>query len=324
MTTPASTFLTYSAIGNREDLSDMIYRIDPTDTPFMSGVEREKATAVNHEWQTQALAAADNTNAQLEGDDPGTNSTTPTVRLGNLCQISYKVARVSGTQQAVDHAGRDNEMAYQEMLKGLELKRDLELILLGNQAKVTGNSTTARKTASVLSWIKTNTAPGSGGSDPSAADGTGTRTDGTQRAFTESLLKGVLSSIWTNGGKPNTIMVGAFNKQVFSTFTGRSTTIEESSSKKIVAAVDAYESDFGRLKVVPNRFMRLDGSSRVGREALVLEMDKWAVAFLNGRNMISIPLAKTGDSERRQILGEYALVARNEKASGIVADLTTA
>jgi hypothetical protein len=118
MALPSSTFVTYQAVGNREDLSDMIYRIDPTDTPFMSGADKEKATAVNHEWQTQALAAANSSNAQLEGDDPTNSVTTPTVRLGNLCQISYKVAQVSGTQQAVDHAGRDNELAYQEMLKG--------------------------------------------------------------------------------------------------------------------------------------------------------------------------------------------------------------
>src|SRR5689334_4737309 len=183
MTMPTNTFATYSAIGNREDLSDMIYRIDPTDTPFMSSVEREKATGVKHEWQTQALAAADATNAQLEGDDPNTNTTTPTVRLGNNCQISYKVARVTGTQQAVEHAGRDNEMAYQEMLKGMELKRDLETILCGtNQAKLVGNTTTPRKTASILSWIVSNTSKGTAGgaADPSAADGTGTRTDGTQ------------------------------------------------------------------------------------------------------------------------------------------------
>ncbi len=158
MALPASTFVTYQAVGNREDLSDMIYRIDPTDTPFMSGVEKEKATAVNHEWQTQALAPASSTNAQLEGDDPTTAATTPTVRLGNLCQISYKVAQVSGTQQAVEHAGRDNELAYQEMLKGLELKRDIETILVGtNQAKVAGDSATPRRTASILSWIASNT-----------------------------------------------------------------------------------------------------------------------------------------------------------------------
>lgn len=319
MALPTSTFATYQAIGNREDLSDTIYRIDPTDTPFMSGIEREKATAVNHEWQTQALAAVDTANAVLEGDDATTDTVTPTVRLGNICQISDKVARVTGTQQAVEHAGRDDEMAYQEMLKGMELKRDMESILSGtNQAKVTGDTTTARKTASVLSWIKTNTSKGTAGgaADPTTADGAGTRTDGTQLAFTEARLKTVLNSCWTNGGKPDTILAGAFNKQVFSTFVGRATPTEDTKSKKIVASVDAYESDFGSLKVVPSRFIRT-------RDVLVLQMDMWAVAYLNGRKMVSIPLAKTGDSERRQILSEYALVSRNEKASGGVFDNTT-
>ncbi len=152
--------------------------------------------------------------------------------------------------------------------------------------------------------------------NPSPIDGTSTRTDGTPIAFTEARLKSVLSSIWTNGGKPGVILTGAFNKQVFSTFTGRATAIEETRSKKIVASVDAYESDFGKLKVVANRFQR-------ARDVLVLELDKWAVAYLNGRNMISTPLAKTGDSERRQILAEYALVARNEKSSGGVFENTT-
>jgi hypothetical protein len=319
MAMPTNTFATYGAIGNREDLSDVIYRIDPTDTPFMTACEREKATAVNHEWQTQALASVDTANAVLEGDDAVTDAATPTVRLGNICQISDKVARVSGTQQAVEHAGRDDEMAYQEMLKGMELKRDMESILVGtNQAKVTGDSGTARKTASILSWIKTNTSKGTAGgaADPSAADGTGTRTDGTQIAFTETRLKTVLSAIWTSGGKPDTIYTGAFNKQQFSTFTGRSTPTEDAKSKKIVATVDVYESDFGTLKVVPNRFQRT-------RDVLVLQSEMWAIAYLPGRKMVSIPLAKTGDSERRQMLSEYSLVSRNEKASGGVFDNTT-
>jgi hypothetical protein len=317
MTLPTSTFATYEAVGNREDLSDVVYRIDPTDTPAMTGFEREKASAVNHEWQTQALAAVDTGNAVLEGDDATTDTVTPTVRLGNICQISDKVARVTGTQRAVEHAGRDDELEYQEMLKGLELKRDMESILVGTpQAKVTGADAVARKTAAILSWIKTNTSKGASGVDPAAADGTGTRTDGTQRAFTEPQLKTVLQSVWNSGGKPDTIMVGGFNKQVFSTFTGRATPTEDTKSKKITAAVDAYESDFGKLKIVPNRFQR-------ARDVLVLQMDMWAVAFLNGRKMVSIPLAKTGDSDRRQMLSEYALVARNEKASGGVFDLTT-
>jgi hypothetical protein len=315
---PSSTLATYQAIGNREDLSDMIYRIDPVDTPFISAIEKEKATAVNHEWQTQALASVDTANAVLEGDDATTDAVTVTVRLGNIAQISDKVARVSGTQQAVEHAGRDNELAYQEMLKGLELKRDIESILLANQAKVTGDTTTARKTGAVLAWIKTNTSKGvaGGAADPGNADGATSRTDGTQIAFTEARLKTVLSAIWTSGGKPDTVFTGAFNKQVFSTFVGRATPTEDTKAKKIVASVTAYESDFGTLKVVANRFQRT-------RDVLVLQTDMWALAHLNGRNMISIPLAKTGDSDRRQILSEYALVSRNEKASGGVFDNTT-
>ena len=146
--------------------------------------------------------------------------------------------------------------------------------------------------------------------------GTGTRTDGTQRAFTEANLKTVLQNIWTSGGKPDVIMTGAFNKQVFSTFTGRATQIEPTAPKKIIAAVDTYESDFGVLKVVPNRFMR-------SRDVLILQMEMWAIAYLNGRRMISLPLAKTGDSDRRMMLSEYTLVARNEKSSGGVFDNTT-
>ncbi len=322
MAIPANTDATYSEVGNREDLSDMIYRISPTDTPFMSGSEKAKATAVNHEWQTQALAAAA-ANAQLEGDDPTSGAITPTVRLGNVCQISYKVAQVSGTAQAVDHAGRDNELAYQEMLKGLELKRDMEFNLVGtNQAKNTGSTTVARTFASVLSWIKTNTdcntaSAGTAGANPAAADGTGTRTDATNLiAFTENRLKGVLGSIWTQGGKPSKIMTGQFNKQVFSTFTGRASPIEEAKSKKIVASVDAYDSDFGELKVVANRFQR-------ARDVLVLEDDKWAVAYLNGRKLVSLVLAKTGDSDKREILSEYTLEARNEASSGGIFDCTT-
>jgi hypothetical protein len=283
----------------------------------MSAIEKAKASAVNHEWQTQALAAVNTGNAQLEGDDATADATTPTVRLGNICQISRKVPFVSGTQQAVEHAGRDNEMAYQEMLKGLELKRDMEGILCGtNQAKNVGAAGTARVTASVLSWIKSNTSKGAAGTDPAAADGTGTRTDGTQRVFTEANLKTVLQAAWNNGGKPDTIMTGGFNKQVFSTFTGRASPIEETKAKKITASVDAYESDFGTLKVVANRFSR-------PRDVLILQTDMWAIAYLNGRKMVSIQLAKTGDSDKREVLSEYALESRNEKASGAVYDNTT-
>jgi hypothetical protein len=315
MAMPTNTFNTYEAIGNREDLIDKIYKTSPTETPLLSSMERVKASAVNHEWQTQALASADTDNAVLEGDDAVTNAATPTVRLGNIAQISDKVPRVSGTQQAVEHAGRANEMDYQISLKMQELKIDMESILFGtNQAKNSGAAGTARRTASILSWIGTNDDFGSGGASPVALLGASTRTDGTQRAFKESQLKTVLQSSWSNGGKPDIIAVGGFNKQTFSTFTGRSTPMEKAESKKIVASVDFYDSDFGKQKVMACRNIR-------SRDCLVLQMNMWALATL--RNMKMKDLAVTGDSQRVQILTEYALEARNEKSSGGVFDLTT-
>jgi len=323
MALATSAFHTYSAtsgaVGNREDLADIIYRIDPTDTPFYSGIDREGATATNHEWQTQALAAASTSNAQLEGDDNVTaTATIPSVRLGNNTQIQIKIPRVTGTQRAVIHAGRADEMDYQVMLNGLALKRDVESSLLNNQAKVAGNETTARQLAGIDAWITTNTDKGTAGgaADPTSANGTSTRTDGTQRGYTESSLKNVLQKIWTSGGKPDVIMMGAFNKQVFSTFTGRGTPIENQETMTITAAADTYKSDFGVLRAIPNRFQR-------PRDVLVLQMDMWADSPLPGRNMVSFPLAKTGDTDRRQLLIEHTLVARNEKSSGGVFDLTT-
>jgi len=318
MTIATSAHSTYAAIGNREDLSNVIYRIDPTETPFFSGIEKVKSSAINHEWQTQALAAASTSNAALEGDDSYTaDAATATARLGNIHQISRKTPRVTGTQQSVDPAGRGNEFDYQAMLKGMELRRDIEAILTGvNNAKVSGDSSTARKLAGVLSWIKTNTDKGASGVDPTAADGTSLRTDGTQRAFTENQLKGVLKKCYDAGGKPDTIMLGSFNKQAFSMFSGRATPTQDAGGKKITAAVEVYASDFGTLKAVPNLFMRV-------RDCLVLEMEKWGYASLPGRNFLSYNLAKTGDTDAKTILCEYTLEARNEKSSGGVFDLTS-
>jgi len=318
MAVDAGTFLTYSAIGNREDLEDVIYNIDPTDTPFVSGVGKTKTAATLHEWQTQALDAVNSTNSVLEGDDAATDTLVATVRLGNNHQISDKVARVAGTQRAVDHAGRDDELDYQVALKGKELKRDMETIALRNQARNAGAPGTPRATAAVLSFIYTNTSKGTNGADPtSSPPGSGTRTDGSARAFTEAQLKTVLQSCWNNGGDPDTIMVGGFNKQQFSTFTGRATPMEQATSRKIVAAVDYYDSDFGKLEVVANRFQR-------PTDVLVLQMDMWKIGTLPGRNMASLPLAKTGDSDRRQLLTEWTVVAGNPKANGGVFDVTSA
>ena len=313
MAQPADTFSTYDAIGNREDLSNVIYDISPTETPFMSGIARTPATATLHEWQTDALDTASATNAVIEGDDATTTAGTPSVRLGNRCQISDKVPRVTGTQRVVDSAGRGDEFDYQILKAGKALKRDMESSLLANNAAVTGNDTTARELGGIESWIATNDDFGATGASPTG-DGTDARTDGTQRAFAESDLKEVLADCFDSGGDPNMIMVGSFNKQAMSAFSGNATRQTDSTDQKLVTAIKIYVSDFGELQVQTNRFQR-------SRSALVLDMDMWAMATL--REFTQTPLAKTGDSDRVQILSEYTLESRNEAASGGVFDLTT-
>ena len=308
MAQPTGTYAT-------NDMVDVIYDISPVETPFLSSAEHTEATAVIHSWQTDALAAAAN-NAAIEGDDAPQNSSTATTLLSNNTQISTKDARVSGTGRSVNTAGRADDLDYQLLKKGKEVKRDMETGLLANKAKVTGNDTLARELAGIISWIVTNTSTGSGGSDAATADGTNTATNGTQRAFAESQLKTVLQAAYDAGGNPDCLMVGSFNRQKFSEFNGGSTTQQKAEDSTLHATFDVYASDFGDLKVIPNRFQR-------SRDALVLEMDKWKIPFLTGRNMVTFDIAKTGDSDSKQILAEYTLEACNEAGSGVVLDLTT-
>jgi hypothetical protein len=200
MAQPTNTYSTNAMIGIREDLADVIYDISPVETPFLSSVAHTEASNVLHEWQTDALAAASASNAVIEGDDATTDASSPTVRLGNRTQISDKVARVTGTARSVDTAGRADEMDYQMLKRGRELRRDMESALLANQARVTGNDTLARRLAGVPAWIKTNTDIGGGAAANPTGDGSDARTDGTQRAFTEDQLKTVIRKAWDAGG----------------------------------------------------------------------------------------------------------------------------
>lgn len=311
MTAPTNTFQSYSAVGNREDLTDVIYRIAPTETPFMSGIGKGKANNTLHEWQTQDLAAASN-NAQVEGDDASADAATPTVRLNNRTQISRKTVIVSGTQQSgMNPAGRKDELAYQISLKGLELKRDMETALTQNATAVAGSSTVARQLRGLEGWVATNSDLGATGAAPNYLTNTAA-TDGTQRAFTEAQLKNVIQLAWAQGGNPGVIMLGGTQKQTFSTFTGASTRFDKGEDKQVTAAVDVYVSDFGALKAIPNRFQR-------ARTAFVLELGRWKTAFL--RPMQTTELAKTGDAEKRMLICEYTLEAGQEKSGGAIRDL---
>ena len=314
MAQPSNTFDTYDSVGEREDLSDVIYNISPTDTPFLSSAAKTKATAVLHEWQTDSLASASTSNAVIEGDEATADSISATTRLSNSCQIMDKVITISGTQEAVDKAGRASELAYQIAKAAKELKRDMEATLTGNQAEVAGDASTARKFGSLGSWVATNDVMSAAGSPASGGAGNTARTDGTQRVFTEAQLKSVIKSVWNSGGNPQIVMVGPFNKQKLSGFTGNSTRFDAGADATLYTSVDVYASDFGQLQVVPNRFSR-------DRDAYVLDMDFWGIAFLRDFSMHE--LAKTGDTEKRQLLVEATLESRNEAASGLVADLTT-
>src|SRR5439155_7422668 len=225
MTILANTFTTFEAKGIREDLSDAIYNISPKDTPFMSNIKKGQSTQTFFEWQTDVLATPDTTNAQLDGDDVSSfDVSSPTTRVGNYTQISRKTVILSGTLEAVDKAGRKSELAYQLAKRAAELKRDQEAILLANQAATAGTPVAARKTGALLAWLATNTVKGSGGVDPVYQNiPTSTRTDGTQVSFSEAMVKSAMLSAYTQGGKPEMLLTGAFNKQVASTFPGVAT-----------------------------------------------------------------------------------------------------
>ncbi len=317
-----TTYRTFTAVGQREDLTDIIYDISPQDTPIVSSIGRGKATAVYHEWQTDSLAAATTANAAVEGDDATAATLAPTSRIGNRTQILQKTVQISGTLEAVDKAGRKSEKAYQLSKASAEIKRDMETIITANQTQVVGNASTARRMASLLSWIKTNTNKGAGtttaGADPTTS-GSSTRTDAdTTRTFTETILKDVIQKVYASGGTPSMLVVSPALKQTASAFGGltnnRVNTDATVGKVTIFAGADLYASDFGLVKIIPNRFMRT-------RDALVLDPEFAAMAYL--RPFETNELAKTGDSMKTQILTEVTLEVRNEAAHGGAFDLNS-
>jgi len=239
----------------------------------------------------------------------------PTTRAGNRTQISQKTVKVSGTLEAVDKAGRKSEKAYSLAKASAEIKRDMEAILLSNQASSAGDATTARKLGGLQAWLATNGDFGSGGS--AGASGSTARTTGTDRTFTEDILKTVVAEVYTAGGSPKVLMVRPNHKQVVSAFAGIAAQrymAPSDAPTTIIGAADVYMSDFGSISVVPNRFITTTDV------AFVVDPDMAAVAYL--RPFQTNELAKTGDAEVTQLLAEYTLQVSNEAAHGIIADIT--
>lgn len=305
-----NAFDTYSAQADREALSNVIYNISPQQTPFMSSIGKNNVKNVVFDWQTESLPTASGA-GQLEGFELSRSAATATSRLSNVCQISSRDATVSGSQESSDPAGKKSEMAHQLSIMSKALKRDMEVALCQKGAKTTGNASTARVTGGFESWMTSNVSRGSGGS---GSGGGAAPTDGTQRALTEALLKGVLQSCFSNGGEPSMAICGPVNKQKISGFTGRASARQFVDANTVEASVSIYSSDFGDLKIVPSNFSR-------ERSLLLVDPEYAKVSYLRDFNVQDI--AKIGDAETKMIVAEYGLEMSNEAAHGVVADLTT-
>lgn len=307
-----NSFKTYDAQANREDLSNAIYNIDPYDTPFITLAGRRNIDNITYDWQKESLKAVDSDNAQLEGFELVRSPGQPTVRVSNVAQISKRDATVSGSQNAANPAGKNKELAHQMAMRSKELKRDMEVILCGNQGRVNGSTTVARRTRALESWLETNVDRGATGAN--AADENSSPTDGTQRPLTEEMVAGILQQCYINGAEPSRMLVGAYNKGVTSTFVGRENSSHNVGTDRVQATVSVYAGDFGTLQIQASRWIR-------PRTAFLLDPGFVRVAYY--RRFRQIPLAKVGDADTRMILAEYGLQVDNEAAHAVIADLTT-
>ena len=301
MAAPTNTFTTGSAIGMRESLHDKIWTLDKDEFPVIQAIGSGSAKAVREEWQTDDLGSASTTNAQLEGDDTTAAAITATVRVANRLQIFKKSFTISNTEEEVVKAGRDSEIGYQTMMKGRQIKMDLEATVLANQASNAESGTTPRRFGSLLAWLTSNVSRGTtGGSGGYSGSDVVAATNGAQRTFTETLLKTVIKSCWDNGGNPNMIAMCSAHKQLSSAFAGIATQYQQAQGKvaTIVAAADRYVSDFGTLTLVPDRFNST-------RDVEVITPSMLGLYWL--RKFKREELAKTGDARKFHIVGEVTL-----------------
>lgn len=312
MAVVTNTFTTYNAIGQREDLSELIDMISSTDRPMTSALKKSKASGRFFEWQTDSLAAAAN-NAQIEGDDVTSfAAVTPTTRWGNYTQISTKSFIISDTEEIVNKAGRKSEINREKVKKTKEIMRDVEVALCQNTTFNAGATGTARQTRGLAGWITQGSVGDGAGAFPVPSTNTAP-VAGTVRAFTESLLKSAQQTTYNAGGHPTMVLVRAADKQLASaTFTGNSTRYEDADSGQLHAAIDVYIGDFGEVKIVPSRF--LDAA------AYLIDLDHVSLKTL--RPLESKPLAKTGDAEKTLITYEYGLQMDNKDAHAQIRNLT--
>jgi hypothetical protein len=341
MAVPVGTVQTFSMVGVREQLSDVIMNIAPMDTPFTSVCKKGAIDSRAPEWLRDTLRKPNPSNAQVEGADAVNNAPIAPDRIQNVVQLFDETVQVSSTAQAVKAAGRSDELNYQVAKAGKSLKRDMEMRFSSNYPSVQGNSATAGQCAGFEAYIVTNASRGAGGASGGYNSGTkviSSATDGTGRAFTETLLKMNIQQCWNNGGEIDLVMMPGSIKQKASTFGGIVTQYRDNSGIKeatILGAAAVYISDFGEHRLVPNRFVgagpsrTLDATTGLAlgptqggsvRSALLVDPDKWKIMFL--QPFKTTPLAKTGHSDRRMLFAEVTLECLEERGNGVIADLT--
>jgi hypothetical protein len=320
----ANTFETYDAVGNREELADKIYQITPAEVPFLSLIGRKSVDSIHPEWQTDTLATPSTENNVPEGNDWSFDAITPTTRVGNYCQISEKSIIISNTQEVTSKAGRKSELAREMVKRGRELKTDMEVTLLSNQGSSagSGNAATNRTLGGFRAWITTNDSLS--GSSGSFSNGlVVAATNGSQRAFTKAILDEIILSTYNAGGNADVFMCSPYVKTVFSKLLDDSDIVPtrkdlKSGQATLVAAADAYQSDFGLITVVPNRQMARAGAA-VARNAFLIDPSMVTMGVF--RDIKKRMPATTGDAEKRVLNVEYTLVVNNEAAHGCAADL---
>ena len=317
MAQPANSFDSYDAVGLRESLEDIIYNVSPEETPFLTKCAKVKATNTLVEHQTDALRSS-GANAHIEGDATAAEARTATTRLGNYTQIFKNAVVIPDTDEGLNKAGRNREIAYQTLKIAKEQKKDIEKALFDNNAKVAGNATTARELAGAPAWLVTNVdfRSGNSGANPNGTGSNARTDDGTPTAFTQAKLDGVMQSIWEEGGIPSTCYLSAFQMNASLAFSGNNNQRANvvASDERVVNSLSIYITPWGQVAFQPSRQNR-------SRDVFIMQDDMWAVATL--RPTKNVALAKTGDNTTRQITTELTLLCKNEKASGIIADNTT-
>jgi hypothetical protein len=297
----------------REDLGNVISRISPEKTPFKTEIGTAKATASNHIFLKDVLDAPNKDNAAIEGADASFGTLSGPDRISNFVQTFTKTVQVSGLLQAVDTAGTKDEFARQVAKKGAELNRDIESALVSANASVFGSGSVAGKLGGAEAWIKTNTSHGTGGATAGFTSGSvGAVTNGTVRDLTEAMFNDMVQNVWNEGGDPTLIIAPGKLKQKISGFTGNGTKYQDANSKTIYQGVDYYVSDFGKHQIIPHHFMS-------ATTVIAFDPSLWAVATVRGIRKVDI--AKTGDSDKKQIITDLTLECRNEAGNGKIADV---